>query len=366
MRAFEALKAFAWRYAHAGCSDAFDHDINRRVVVVNLFAFVGGGITLLLAIRASIGVDIPLAISLYAASLLFFSTRWLQIIKPTPLYQLISATVLQSCLIILTLYLVYSGGNNNTGPLWMYLVPPVCMFLGGFKRGLIANLIFTCSVAVILFYPEDALLLTTYSYEFKTRLLYSFMTIIFLSAFYEFSREQSYEAVGKLRDEYERQALHDQLTGLPNRRNLNEQLKHEYQRTMRDKHPFSVLLIDVDNFKRINDECGHDAGDDVLKILSKRFSQAVRSQDLVCRWGGEEFLFLLPDTQLTAAAEVAEKVRLIIANEPVWQQQRPIPVTISIGVAEVNPDTSIDAAINLADKRLYLAKQNGRNKTVSQ
>ncbi|MDM7859924.1 GGDEF domain-containing protein [Alteromonas sp. ASW11-36] len=363
---FALLGQLARRYAKAGCSDHFDEDTNRRVVVVNLFVFIGGGITLVLGIRAIMGDDNHLAISLFIASLLFFSTRWLQILKPTRFYQTVSSTILQCCLMVLTLYLVIAGGNNNTGPLWIYLVPPVCMFLGGFKYGLIANLIYTAILAIILFAPSEMLLLTSYSFEFKTRLLYSFMTIIFLSAFYEYSREQSYSAVGQLRDEFERQALHDQLTKLPNRRNLNEQLKHEYQRTLREKEPFSLLLADVDFFKRINDDFGHDAGDEVLLILAQRFKQAVRNQDLVSRWGGEEFLFLLPQTSLQQAAEVAEKVRLQTVNEPVWQNQRPIPVTISIGVAEVNPNTSIDDAINLADKRLYIAKQDGRNRVIWQ
>ena len=187
-----------------------------------------------------------------------------------------------------------------------------------------------------------------------------------MSAFYEYSREQSFASLGRLRDQFERQALHDQLTRLPNRRNLNEQLKHEYQRTLRSKQPFSVLLADVDYFKRINDDLGHDAGDEVLKVLSKRFKQTIRKQDIVARWGGEEFIFLLPDTNLESAADVAEKVRHISAADPVWQQEQPITVSISIGVAEIHPDVTVDEAINQADKRLYVAKQNGRNNVAWQ
>ncbi len=366
MSLFHSVRRSVRRYALAGCSKAFDEETNRRVIVVNLFAFVGTSITLLLAIRASLATDWPLAASLYLASSLFFMTRWLQVVRPSSFYQQVSSTILQCCLMALVLYLVVTGGNNNTGPLWMYIVAPVCMFLGGFRRGLIANVLFTSIVAVILFIPDNALLTTSYTYEFKTRLLYSYATIIFLSAFYEYSREQSFASLGRLRDQFERQALHDQLTRLPNRRNLNEQLKHEYQRTLRSKQPFSVLLADVDYFKRINDDFGHDAGDEVLKVLSKRFKQAIRKQDIVARWGGEEFIFLLPDTNLESAADVAEKVRHITAADPVWQQERPITVSISIGVAEIHPDVTVDEAINQADKRLYVAKQNGRNNVVWQ
>lgn len=353
-------------YAKAGCSEHFEADINRRVIVVNLFAFVGGTISLLLGIRAASQFDWSLAGSLAIASFCFYATRQLQIFKQTPLFQQLASTILQLCLMVLTLFLVISGGNSNTGPLWLYLVPPVCMFLGGFRRGLIHTIAFTLCIAIVLFFPNDSLLLTTYSYEFKSRLLYSFMTIIFLSAFYEYSREQSYASVERLRDEFENQALHDQLTNLPNRRHINEQLKHEYQRTVRSKESFSVLLADVDRFKQINDQYGHDAGDQVLRSLSERFKQSIRKQDLVARWGGEEFLFLLPSTQAHNAEEVANKIRESVAAQPIWQNQRPVNVTISIGVAEITSDDSIDQAINLADKRLYIAKQEGRNMVVSE
>lgn len=362
---FLFLKSKIISYARAGCSERFEADVNRRVIVVNLFAFVGGTITLLLGVRAALQFEWSLATLLAIASFCFYATRQLQIYRQTALFQQLASTILQLCLMVLTLLLVVSGGNSNTGPLWLYLVPPVCMFLGGFKRGLIHTLVFTICIAVVLFYPNDSLLLTTYSYEFKSRLLYSFMTIIFLSAFYELSREQSYSYVEKLRDEYENQALHDQLTGLPNRRHINEQLKHEYQRTIRSKESFSVLLADVDRFKQINDQYGHDAGDQVLRSLSERFKQSIRKQDLVARWGGEEFLFMLPSTHIEHAEDVANKIRESIAAQPIWQNQHPVNVTISIGVAEITYEDSIDQAINLADKRLYVAKQEGRNKVIS-
>ena len=362
---FSAIKRRGLDYARAGCSEQFEADENRRVIVVNLFAFVGGTLTLLLGIRAALNFDWLLAGSLVTASFCFFATRQLQIFQRTAFYQQLAASLLQLCLMLLTLYLVVTGGNNNTGPLWLYLVPPVCLFLGGFKNGLIHISVFTTCLAIALFYPDDFLLLTTYTYEFKSRLLYSFLTIVFLSALYEYSREQSYAFVEKLRAEYENQALHDQLTTLPNRRHINEQLKHEYQRTIRSKERFSVLLVDVDRFKKINDDYGHDTGDQVLRCLSQRFKQSIRKQDLVARWGGEEFLFMLPSTTIDNAAELAEKIRHKTAAEPIWQNQRAVHVTISIGVAEITETQSIDQAINLADKRLYVAKQEGRDRVVS-
>ncbi|MBT0587621.1 GGDEF domain-containing protein [Alteromonas oceanisediminis] len=365
MKSFSRLKSAAQRYARAGCSKSFDAETNRRVIVVNLFAFVGSSLTLVLGVRAAFAQDWLLGLSLAVASLLFFTTRWLQVVKQTLFAQHAAVVILVMCLMVLTLFLVITGGNSNTGPLWLYLVPPVSLFLGGFKRGLTLVVLFTALVSVVLFYPNDGLLLTHYSVEFKTRLLYSFATIVFLSGLYEYSREQSYAYVDKMRDEFEHQALHDQMTKLPNRRHINEQLKHEYQRMARSNGCFSVLLADVDHFKSINDQYGHDCGDEVLKTLAKRFQNAIRKQDMVARWGGEEFLFMLPDTGLENAHELAEKIRLSIHESPVWQNQHPIKVALSIGVAEVNKDTSIDQAVNLADKHLYMAKHEGRNRVVS-
>lgn len=164
------------------------------------------------------------------------------------------------------------------------------------------------------------------------------------------------------RDTLEQLSVTDPLTGLFNRRYLTEQLEKEVQRFQRLKHPFSVLMVDVDHFKRYNDAHGHPAGDQVLVRLAEILREATRGVDCPARYGGEEFVVLLPETPLTRATDVAERIRSRIADEyfGAWK------VTASIGVAEFprHGDTP-DALIASADAALYQAKEKSRDRVVA-
>jgi diguanylate cyclase (GGDEF)-like protein len=166
------------------------------------------------------------------------------------------------------------------------------------------------------------------------------------------------------REELERLSRTDGLTGLPNRRHLMEILEKEVRRARRNDRSFSLLMIDVDHFKRYNDTFGHLAGDDVLKALAEVLAAAIRTADYAARYGGEEFTVLLPETPLDGAAEVAERIRERM-------QQRPLGtngtrVTLSIGVAEFPTDgETLESVIARADNALYVAKQHGRNQVVT-
>lgn len=150
----------------------------------------------------------------------------------------------------------------------------------------------------------------------------------------------------------------DPLTGAYNRRFFQLQTQMAFDQWQRNKRPASVLLIDVDYFKRINDKRGHSFGDLILKGLVDTFASRVRKVDTVCRYGGEEFAILLPETDAEGAVHVAEEIRALV------EESRPIEsvtLTISIGVCEVSGVQDMDHWVNLADAALYLAKKNGRN-----
>jgi diguanylate cyclase (GGDEF)-like protein len=263
------------------------------------------------------------------------------------------------------LYLVYSGGVAHTGPLWIYIVPPVAFFFSGLGKGLKSLAAFTIIMAIMLLYPNEVLLGTTYTLEFKTRLLYSFLTVTLLFGFYEYSRQKSYDDIQELSQKNEQLAMSDPLTRLLNRRGMRTHLDHEYSRLQRSKEPLSVLLCDIDHFKHVNDKYFHDGGDFVLESLSAFFVQQIRQQDIVARWGGEEFLFLLPNTNSNDAFLLAEKIRKQVENETIHYKNNAIKVTLSIGINEVKPNESVDQAINNADHLLYLAKNRGRNQRVA-
>lgn len=356
--------ATAASFFKRGSSPEFDEETNRRVLVVNLFSFVGYTITLALGLSSLFSSEWTLGFSLLSASMVFFLASQIQAAYRNRVGQTISVYLLTGCLMALETYLLVTGGYNNTGPLWLYILPPVAMFFGGFKRGLIVIAVFTILIAILLFSPHESLLLTHYSDSFKTRLLLSFCTVTFLSAFYEYSRQRTYEMMRILSAQYEQQALHDTLTLLPNRRGISQLLDQELKRHHRTQSPLTLILVDVDKFKQINDTYGHNNGDIVLQRTAQLLRQNIRRQDIVSRWGGEEFLMVVPETSEESAAILAEKVRKTLENTAFWLDDREIKVTASFGICEVNHEISLNRGLSMADKALYKAKQLGRNKVV--
>jgi two-component system, cell cycle response regulator len=157
-------------------------------------------------------------------------------------------------------------------------------------------------------------------------------------------------------------AATDPLTGLSNRRHIEPQLQGETARALRHKTRFSILMADLDHFKLVNDRHGHDAGDEVLREVALRLKGLLRKEDRPARWGGEEFLVLLTDTDAEQAAIVAEKVRAAIADAPVEVNGVAIDMTISVGVATHDGELDPLDLIKRADRALYRAKDAGRNR----
>lgn len=165
-----------------------------------------------------------------------------------------------------------------------------------------------------------------------------------------------------LRKSLENQAARDPLTDLYNRRHIFAIVEDELQRYRRYGERCAVILIDADHFKRINDEFGHPAGDLTLRRIADLCQRAVRDSDIVGRFGGEEFIIVLPHTDTRQATFVAERIRDAIDRENIVWQDRTIKVTLSLGVAEVGPGAdSFDDLLKAADQALYEAKHAGRN-----
>ena len=158
----------------------------------------------------------------------------------------------------------------------------------------------------------------------------------------------------------------DSLTGLINRRTFLKRVENEAMRFKRNQKPFALLFGDIDFFKKVNDTYGHSAGDDVLVNISRLLSTEKREIDQVPRWGGEEFLILLPETNLKGVVLRGNKIRKLISAKPIIHEGQEIHVTMSFGVSEYNGSTHIEKTIDLTDQRLYLAKNSGRNKVISE
>jgi len=348
-------------YLKTGCSDDKYDENNRKIFILNLFALVGMSITGVMSLIAFYNANYTLAIVLLVASFIYFLARFIQLkIKN----HVVSSSVVLYSLYILMFYLIYSGGANNTGPLWIFMVAPVSLFLHGLKVGLIELGVFVLIISILLFTPDNALLATTYTEDFKTRLVYSFLTTTFLSAFYEYSRHKSYVDLTNLSIKYKALSKFDPLTHLPNRREALNKIEFEQNRLNRNQSSLCVILCDIDFFKKINDRYGHDAGDFVLVELSKLFLTIIRKQDLVARWGGEEFLFLLPDTDKAGAQIFTKKLHEVLSSHYFEFQNKSLQITVSMGVSEVTSQQDIEQNITLADENLYKAKHSGRNQTV--
>ncbi len=163
-------------------------------------------------------------------------------------------------------------------------------------------------------------------------------------------------------------AVTDQLTGLHNRRYMTGQLEALMRRSVAGGEPVAVLMIDIDHFKTVNDSFGHDVGDEVLREFAVRLASNVRAIDLPVRHGGEEFVVVMPDTDLEAARRVAERIRLHVAGSPfrVMNGEELLTVTISIGVAASSgAGDSSHALVKRADEAVYVAKSQGRNRVIA-
>jgi len=187
---------------------------------------------------------------------------------------------------------------------------------------------------------------------------------------FQYSRAMVFDLTERkqLEDLLTRQAMTDPLTGLGNRRFLETQAELEIPRARRSAELLTLIAVDLDRFKRINDEYGHDVGDRVLQEFAKTAQAELRDGDILCRMGGEEFTVLLPNTSKEDALMVAERLRTAVEANPAEvgtsaTEGGYLPYTVSLGVTLVLPDeSSLKPAIKRADQALYAAKETGRNR----
>lgn len=157
----------------------------------------------------------------------------------------------------------------------------------------------------------------------------------------------------------------DTLTGLFNRRKMHELIDQEVVRYQRDKKSFLLVITDIDHFKKFNDSYGHDCGDYVLQQVSTLMKESLRQQDVVARWGGEEFLIMLPETELEGGVQAIEKLRETLANTVYQYDANTFSVTMTFGVTAYDGSCDVEACIKHADEVLYAGKRGGRNRVVS-
>jgi diguanylate cyclase (GGDEF)-like protein len=343
-----------------------DENLNReegyqQSFLAGFFGLMGSIISFFTALN-SLSIQLySLAICLFLVSALLLLSFFILKSSTYKRFHNLSRYIALLGLFSLGIYLINSGGINNSGPLWICIIPSVTFAFLGLKLGLIANGVFFVISSTMLFFPSDALLATTYSYEFKTRLIYVFLTIVALSGVYEAARHYSFMRLKSMKEKYEHQAQFDYLTLLPNRRGIQKILNKEHQQRKLTNNVSTIATLDIDKFKAINDEFGHEVGDMVLKHTSRVLSDCIRSQDSLARWGGEEFLLLLPETAEQEALILLESVRECVEKTPFEHGNISIFITLSVGLCETSPDVDFNETIKFSDISLYRAKQAGRN-----
>ena len=261
------------------------------------------------------------------------------------------------------------GGVDAPTAGWLITGPVVAMFLGGVGTALFWLMMSVAAVAVIYALPHYGIALPSHPVSDMPLLhlicdIGLYVVVVVFVLLFELTKTQGFIKLEQALKIINELAIRDELTGSHNRRHLIELIEHEKDRTARLGSLFCLCLLDIDFFKRINDTYGHSAGDAVLREFAATVQRQIRDSDSFGRYGGEEFLLMLPETSLPEAITLAERVRLSIEKLAFPDISFELGVTVSIGVAEFLAGESIAQTVARADEALYLAKSSGRNRIV--
>jgi len=264
--------------------------------------------------------------------------------------------------------MVISGGIHSSSIVWQVLVPIAAFIMAGLWAGLRWGAICFITVATVYFLEiSGGIQFTGFESTMLDRLIDIGGAIVAASIAIWYSdsiKSSSLADLEKTKDQLNYLATVDPLTNTFNRRHFLELSARRIKRVQTSNGHASFLLFDIDHFKKVNDEHGHIIGDQVLQGMAQICMNNLRADDILGRFGGEEFVILLPDTKLEDARNIAERLRRIIAETPIKTDIGPIRTTISIGIAikEKAAATSIDQLLSRADRAMYHAKQAGRNR----
>ena len=245
----------------------------------------------------------------------------------------------------------YINQNESFGLIWNIFFCMIAINLNGHKKGLFYTFILYGYIFLMAYEGIGVWQHGIWDIVAFFRYVFSMVLLTLVVYVMELALFRSYTKLQKLAEE-------DELTQTYNRHKLREILQAEIERTQRHETPLCVVLFDVDNFKSINDTHGHNVGDDVLKHLTKIVKNSIRINDTFGRWGGEEFLLILPHMNEQEAKKVCEKIRILISQT---RFENVDSLTCSFGVCAYEKDMNFDALVNRCDKAMYQAKMLGKN-----
>jgi diguanylate cyclase (GGDEF)-like protein len=344
-----------------------DPSLHRRLIMTAALLFIA---TLTFGVFAFINFD-PNSYFLSSVNLI------ISISTALALYSLIvkksfyfSAYFVTTLLFVFLVVFSYFAGNQSFGLIWTICYPLFVIPILGIRNGMIMVCIF---YSIII--PMAYLGIGEWDYGFwdikgLVRFTIATLGVVYTTCFFELSANSAYKTIQEIREKekahliaLEKLSVTDQLTGLRNRRYFDDHFAIERKRAKRYNKALSLIMIDIDHFKKINDAYGHQVGDSVLQAFSNLLQENVRPSDTISRWGGEEFIILLPSTSSENAIVVAQKIQSAVN---LYHFSEVGNLTASFGVSNVEPNSNSNRdSVNQADQALYEAKKQGRNRVVA-
>lgn len=333
-----------------------DVELKRKKFVLYFASYIGAFIILAFALKNYDSNNNTLSLTLLFSAFFIFSNAFISHFINK--FQ-ISCYIGCFCIATLMLQLVISGGYENTALYWMYPFPLVFFTLLNYKGGLILNLALWFFITILVYNPE--MLVAEYKNTEVARFSASFLITVLIGFLSEYFRFRSHKELSKINFEKQHQANTDVLTGLPNRRFIESCFMKHLKKDKSNQMPLTLVMVDIDHFKKVNDTYGHDVGDEVLCYIAHQLKTKLRKSDIAIRIGGEEFLLLIPQTSLENSIKIANKIRLLIEKNTFHQEKIHINITASFGISICEDETQLNSAIKQADLQLYKAKEAGRN-----
>lgn len=339
-----------------------DHPEYHRVYLINAFLFVLGSMFLFFSIADMIAGYHELA-ALHAIALSMAIVLLYYFQKTSDLLIGSIGALMIATLVIVSFLTMYH--YQFYGYYWMVVVVPLAYFLLGSHFGTLYSLLFFgyFITDMVLHYEQWGP--AAFTYESIINITIASVVLVALTRYFELSRHEALSIIEEKNRELQRLATTDPLTGLLNRRAFFDLAEKEIGRCMRYANSCAIIMMDIDHFKSINDTHGHQAGDLVLQRLSQLIKKELRLNDLAARFGGEEFVLLISESDLAMAHSIAERLRQQIEQHVVVTDDERISLTVSLGVSVyTKEDKDIDTLIARADEALYIAKHRGRNRVV--
>lgn len=360
------LKPFLdiYHYLLAPTDKAVDSKTYRKFVLIKFFLSTTTLILFTFSILHFFAIEgdhtAIATIDLLAAIFTLFAIFTLKSAKDIDRAGLVAST----SLFIFFIAFAFVNQNDSFGLIWLVFFPVIALTINPLRSGSIFSLLFFIVMFIQSFLGIGEWQSGSWDFTSFLRFNITLAMIIIVMYLHEAAMAKAREAQINAIKFFEDLSLIDDLTQIANRRRINELCETEFKRAQRYQTPFSIILFDIDHFKKINDNYGHLTGDIVLKTLATFVTKKIRGTETVGRWGGEEFIIILPQVGIEGATLVAKKLREQISKIKFPDLNE--SVTCSFGIAEFKKSDTLDTLIERSDNALYQAKEKGRNQVVTE